>query len=65
MGTWRSNKGLKRGRVMDGKRKGELRVGKRGWAMSRKNCESYGWEKGESYGWEKWGGLWMEKRRES
>ena len=27
VGKWRSIKGLKRGRVMDGERKGELRVG--------------------------------------
>ena len=54
VGKWRSIKGLKRGRVMDGERKGELRVGKGGWirvgkrrrVMSGKNGDGNELEKG-------------------
>ena len=54
VGKWRSIKGLKKGRVMDGKKKGELWVGKGGWIrvgkrsrdMSEKNGDGYEWEKG-------------------
>jgi hypothetical protein len=54
VGKWRSIKGLKKRRVMDGKKKGELWVGKGGWIsvgkrsrdMSEKNGDGYEWEKG-------------------
>ena len=45
VGKWRSIKGLKKGRVMDGKG-GWIRVGKRSRDMSEKNGDGYEWEKG-------------------
>ena len=52
-GKWERCKGGKKGRVMDGEKKGELWVGKGGGLRMGKKGRVMG-EEGESYGWEKW-----------